>query len=192
MDKRTFLAAGASVATLSLLSTGCTTTGSGGSGDPAARRQAIDAEVDNALARLYQQAGGSQELVARSAGVLVFPSVISAGFIVGGSHGNGALRKGGKTAGYYSMGAASVGLLAGGQSRSVFILFVTPDALKRFEASSGWTAGVDSSVALISVGANARINTQDVQQPVAGFVLTNSGFMADLSLNGTRVSRIDL
>jgi lipid-binding SYLF domain-containing protein len=90
------------------------------------------------------------------------------------------------------MGSASVGLLAGGQSRSVFILFVTPDALKRFEASSGWTAGVDSSVALISVGANARINTQDVQQPVVGFVLTNAGFMADLSLNGTRVSRIDL
>jgi lipid-binding SYLF domain-containing protein len=192
MDKRTFLAAGASAAALSLLSTGCTTTGPGGSGDPAARRKAIDAEVDNALARLYQQAGGSQELVARSAGVLVFPSVVSGGFIVGGSHGNGALRKGGKTTGYYSMSAASVGLLAGGQSRALFILFVTPDALKRFEASSGWTAGVDASVSMITVGANARVTSQDVQQPVVGFVLTNAGFMADLSLNGTRVTRLDL
>ena len=191
MDKRTFLAAGASVAALSLLSTGCTTTG-GASSDPDARRRTIDADVDNALSRLYREAGGSQELVARSAGVLVFPSVVSGGFIVGGSHGQGALRKGGKTAGFYSMGAASVGLLAGGQSRSVFILFMTPDALKRFEASSGWTAGVDASVALISVGANARVTSQDVQQPVVGFVLTNAGFMADLSLNGTRVSRLDL
>jgi lipid-binding SYLF domain-containing protein len=191
MDKRKFLAAGASVAALSLLSTACTTTG-GASGDPDARRRAINADVDNALARLYKEAGGSQELVARSAGILVFPSVVSGGFIVGGSHGQGALRKGGKTAGFYSMSAASVGLLAGGQSRALFILFMTPDALKRFEASSGWTAGVDASVAMVSVGANARVDTQVVQQPVVGFVLTNSGFMADLSLNGTRINRLDL
>jgi lipid-binding SYLF domain-containing protein len=118
--------------------------------------------------------------------------VVSGGFIVGGSHGQGALRKGGKTAGFYSMSAASVGLLAGGQSRALFILFMTPDALKRFEASSGWTAGVDASVAMVSVGANARVDTQVVQQPVIGFVLTNSGFMADLSLNGTRINRLDL
>jgi lipid-binding SYLF domain-containing protein len=124
--------------------------------------------------------------------MLVFPSVVSGGFIVGGSHGQGALRKGGKTAGFYSMSAASVGLLAGGQSRALFILFMTPDALKRFEASSGWTAGVDASVAMVSVGANARVDTQVVQQPVIGFVLTNSGFMADLSLNGTRINRLDL
>ena len=191
MDKRTFLAAGASVAALSVISTGCTTTG-GASGDPEARRKGINADVDNALARLYREASGSQELVARSAGVLVFPAVVSGGFIVAGSHGQGALRKGGKTTGFYSISAASVGLTAGGQSRALFILFMTPDALKRFEASSGWTAGVDSSVALISVGANARVDTQVVQQPVIGFVLTNAGFMADLSLNGTRVNRLDL
>jgi lipid-binding SYLF domain-containing protein len=191
MDKRTFLAAGASVAALSVFSTGCTTT-SGVSGDPDARRRTINADVDNALSRLYREAAGSQELVARSAGVLVFPTVVSGGFIVGGSHGQGALRKAGKTAGFYSISAASVGLTAGGQSRALFILFITPDALKRFEASSGWTAGVDSSVALITVGANARVDTQVTQQPVVGFVLTNAGFMADLSLNGTRVNRLDL
>jgi lipid-binding SYLF domain-containing protein len=190
MDKRTFLAAGASVAALSL-TTGCTTTGSG-SGDPEARRKSIDAGVDSALARLYQQVGGSQELVSRSAGVLVFPSVLSGGFVVGGSHGQGALRKGGKTVGYYSLTAASVGLLAGAQSKSLFILFVTQDALNRFEASSGWTAGVDGSVALLSVGANARVTTQEVQQPIVGFVLTNAGLMADLSLNGSRINRLSL
>ncbi len=190
MDKRTFLAAGTSVAALSLL-TSCTTTGSG-SGDPAARRKSIDADVDSALSRLYQQAAGSRELVSTARGILVFPSVLSGGFIVGGSHGQGALRKGGKTAAFYSMTAASVGLLAGAQSKSLFILFMTQDSLNRFEASSGWTAGVDGSVALLSVGANARVTTQDVQQPIIGFVLTNTGLMADLSLNGTRISRLSL
>lgn len=191
MDKRAFLAAGASVAALSLLTTSCTTTG-GGSGDPDARRKSIDASVDSALSRLYQQAAGSQELVSTAKGVLVFPSVLSGGLIVGGSHGQGALRKASKTAGYYSMTAASVGLLAGAQSRAVFILFMTQEALNRFEASSGWTAGVDGSVALLSVGANARVTTQDVQQPIIGFVLTNAGLMADLSLNGTRINRLSL
>ena len=105
MDKRTFLTAGASAAVL--LSTGCTTTG-GAAGDPDARRRTINADVDNALSRLYREAAGSQELVARSAGVLVFPSVVSGGFIVAGSHGQGALRKSGKTAGYYTISAASV------------------------------------------------------------------------------------
>jgi lipid-binding SYLF domain-containing protein len=118
--------------------------------------------------------------------------VVSGGFIVAGSHGQGALRKAGKTAGYYTLSAASVGLTAGGQSRALFILFMTPDALKRFEQSSGWTAGVDASVTMINVGASGGISTQTAQQPVVGFALSNAGLMADVSVNGTRVNRLDL
>lgn len=191
MNKRVFLVVGASIAALAVFSTGCTTS-DGGSGDPATRRRAIDADVDRALSQLYDQARGSHELVSSAKGVLVFPSVVSAGFIVGGTHGLGALRMGGATVRYYSMTAASVGLLAGAQSKSVFYLFMTDDALRRFEASSGWTVGADASVALISVGANAQVDTRSVQQPVIGFVLTNSGLMANLSMDGTRVTPIDL
>jgi len=191
MNKRGFLMAGASVAALSMLSSGCTTS-DGGSGDPAARRKAIDADVDRALSQLYEQARGSRELVSSARGVLVFPSVVSAGFIVGGTHGTGALRKGGVTVRHYSMTAASVGLLAGAQSKSVFYLFMNEDALRRFETSSGWTVGADASVALINVGANAQIDTRNVQQPVIGFVLTNAGLMANVSLDGTRVAPLNL
>jgi lipid-binding SYLF domain-containing protein len=192
VNRRRFLTTSTTAAALSLLTTaGCTTTGTG-SGDPEARRASIDAGADSALSRLYEQAAGSRELVSAARGTLVFPSVVSAGFIVGGTHGSGALRKAGKTAGYFSMTAASVGLLAGAQSKSVFILFMNQDALARFEAGSGWTVGVDGSVALISVGANAGINTRDIQQPIIGFVLTNAGFMADFSMNGTRIGRLSL
>ena len=156
------------------------------------QRKAIDSAVDSALSRLYQEAPGSEEIVASARGVLVFPSVISAGFIVGGAQGQGALRRGGKSTGYFRMTEASVGLQAGTGSQAVFILFMTQDALDRFEASRGWTAGVDGSLSLLTVGANARVTTQTAQQPIVGFVLTNSGLRANLSLNGTRITPLDL
>ena len=191
MNKRHFITMGASLAALAVLAGGCTTTG-GASGDPAAQRQAIDAGADSALTRLYREAGGSQELVASARGVLVFPSFVSAGFIVGGASGRGVLRKAGKTTGYFRMTEASAGLLAGAQSQAVFILFMTEDALSRFEASNGWTAGVDASVALLTVGADARVTTQTAQQPVVGFVLTNGGLMGSLSLNGNRITPLNI
>jgi lipid-binding SYLF domain-containing protein len=191
MNKRNFIVGGASLAALAVLTTGCSTT-SGASGDPAARRQAIDSAADSALTRLYREAAGSQELIASARGVLVFPSFISAGFIVGGASGQGVLRKAGKTTGYFRMTEASVGLLAGAQSQAVFILFMTEDALSRFESSNGWTAGVDASVAMITLGADARVTTQTAQQPVVGFVLTNGGLMGSLSLNGNRITPLNI
>ncbi len=190
MNKRMFLAASASVAGLGLLSSlGCTTT-SGQSADPAVRRQQIDSAADAALSRLKKEVPTSVELLDSAKGILVFPNVVGGGFIVGGSRGTGVLRKGGQTAGYYTTTALSVGLLAGGQSQAVFILFMTEDALRQFEASSGWTAGADGSVALINVGASAQVTTQTAQQPIVGYVLTNAGLMANLSLDGTRIVRI--
>jgi lipid-binding SYLF domain-containing protein len=191
MNRRNFVTTGLSLAALALFTTGCTTT-SGNPGDPAMQRNAIDSAIDSALSRLYQEAPGSAEIVASAKGVLVFPAVISAGFIVGGAQGQGALRRGGKTTGYFRMTEASVGLQAGTGSQAVFILFMTQDALDRFEASRGWTAGVDGSLSLLTVGANARVTTQTGQQPIVGFVLTNSGLRANVSLNGNRITPLDL
>jgi lipid-binding SYLF domain-containing protein len=188
-QRRNVLITGAGLVVLSLVSTGCTTT-SGASGDPAAQRQSIDAAADSALSRLYAQQPGTRELVASARGVLVFPSFVSAGFIIGGGSGQGALRKGGKTTGYFRMTEASAGLLAGAQSQAVFILFMTEEALKRFEASSGWTAGVDGSISMLNVGANAQITTQTARQEIIGFVMTNAGLMGSVSLNGNRITRL--
>jgi lipid-binding SYLF domain-containing protein len=170
---------------------GCTTTGASSS-NPAARRADVNAAVDKALSDLYSQVKGSREMVANARGVLVFPKVVSAGFVVGGSYGEGAMRKGGSSTGYYSMGAGSVGLLAGAQSKAVFLLFMTQEALAKFEASKGWTAGVDASVALVNVGADAQATSQTLQQPIVGYVLTNAGLMANLSFDGTKITKLDL
>jgi lipid-binding SYLF domain-containing protein len=188
MNKRFFVA---SLAALMVFASGCTTTGSG-SGDPATRRQAIDSSVDNALATLYQQERGSRELIARAKGVLVFPAVLEAGFIVGASRGDGALRVGGKTVSYHRTTAGSIGLQAGAQSTAMFVLFMTDDALRSFQNSRGWTAGVDASVTMISVGASAQMTTATAQQPVIGYVLSNSGLMAGVTVDGARVTRLQL
>lgn len=191
MNKRDLIAAGAALAAVSLLASGCTTT-SGAGGDPAAQRAAIDSAADSALSRLYREAPGSQQLVASAKGTLVFPSLVSAGFIVGGGSGQGVMRKGGKSTSFHRMTEASVGLLAGAQSQAVFILFLTDDALQRFESSRGWTVGADGSVALPNVGATAQVTSQTAQQPIVGYVLTNGGLMANLSLNGNRITPLGI
>ena len=116
MQRRHFVTA--SVAALAyggLLLSGCsTTTGSGESAaTDMAKRQSIDASVDGALAKLYTSVQGSRELVGKAQGILVFPSVLQVGFVVGGQYGEGALRVGGSTAGYYSTISGSFGLTAG-------------------------------------------------------------------------------
>jgi lipid-binding SYLF domain-containing protein len=143
MNKRHFITGGLSMAVLAVLGSGCTTT-SGAGGDPAAQRQALNSQADNALARLYKEARDGEDLVKQARGVLVFPNFISAGFIIGGASGQGVLREGGKTVSYHRMTEGSVGLLAGAQSQAVFILFMTDDSLSRFKASNGWTVGADA------------------------------------------------
>ena len=191
MNKRNLIVGGLSLAALAVLGSGCTTTG-GASGDPAAQRQALNAQADNALARLYREARDSEALVKQARGVLVFPSFFSAGFIIGGASGQGVLREGGKTVSYHRMTEGSVGLLAGAQSQAVFILFMTDDSLSRFKASNGWTVGADAGVTMLTVGADASITGRTAQQPVVGFVLTNSGLMGSLSLNGSRITPLNL
>ena len=187
MNKRIQGIAGLLVATLALLSSACTVSG-GQQGDPAARAAAMDADIDRALSQLAQQTSGSEQLVSSAKGVLVFPSVLSAGLGIGGSHGLGGLRKDGKTVRHYRMTAASVGLLAGARTKTVVYLFMTEDALRNFEDSSGWTIGADASVTVMTVGANAQIDSQSARQPVIGFVLTNAGLMGNLSMDGTRIA----
>jgi lipid-binding SYLF domain-containing protein len=157
-----------------------------------ARRQSIDASVDGTMSRLFQTVPGARELVGKARAVLVFPSVVQAGIGIGGEHGDGALRVGGSTVGYYSTTGASVGATLGMQSKSVVYLFMTQDALERFRTSEGWSVGGDASVAVVKVGANGSIDTTTATKPVEVFVLTNSGLIGDLSLGTTKISKLEL
>ena len=159
---------------------------------PSNTRASVDAQVDAALSRLYTTVPGSRELVARSKGVLVFPAVVGGSFIVGAEYGRGALRADGRTLDYYRTTAASIGLQAGAQSKAVYYVFTTQEALDKFRASTGWTAGVDATVAVAQVGANGTVDTRTLQQPVVAFVLNNAGLEAGVSLQGAKITKIAL
>lgn len=191
MLKRSFLAA-ATVATAVVFAAGCTTTNGNMTDNPQLKRQSIDANVDTALSKLYAQAPGSKELVSKASGMLVFPSVVSAGFVVGGSYGQGALIEGSRTTGYYSTTAASVGLLAGADSKALYILFMDSEALNKFKTSKGWTAGADANVTALKFGANGNIDTQSIKSSVVSFTISNGGLMANLSVDGTKVTKLNL
>jgi lipid-binding SYLF domain-containing protein len=150
----------------------------------------IDTGVDGTLEQFKADIKGGDEFLQSAKGVLVFPTVIKAGFIVGGSYGEGALRIGGKTVDYYNTVAASFGFLAGAQSVRVIIVFMQEDALQKFRESKGWEAGVDGSVTLINIGASGTIDTTTIKDPIVGFVFGNKGLMADLSLAGSKYTKI--
>jgi lipid-binding SYLF domain-containing protein len=194
MNRRHFVTrvAGSGLLVATVMAAGCTTTGTSASKDPVAKKQEIDAGVDGALNRLFSTNAGARDLAQRAQGVLVFPRVISAGLVVGGEYGEGALRSKGATVGYYSTTQASVGLTAGGQSKAVIIMFMTPEAYNKFVSSKGWTAGADANVAVAKIGADGRLDTLTSQQPVIAFVQTNAGLMFDVSVNGAKISKLEI
>ncbi|MGH8833130.1 MAG: BPSL1445 family SYLF domain-containing lipoprotein [Polaromonas sp.] len=190
MKKRKFLAKSAALlCATALVLSGCTTTPMSGA-DTTTKRQEIDARVNSTLMRLSSTVPGSQELVNKARGILVFPSVLAAGFVVGGEYGEGALRMDGKTVDYYSTVSGSFGLQIGAQSKAIIFLFMTQEALDKFRNSQGWTAGVDASVAVIKTGANGIVDLNTATQPVNVFVMTNQGLMANLTVEGTKITKL--
>lgn len=151
----------------------------------------IDIGVDETLKRFRDEVKGGGKFLAKANGVLVFPSVIKAGLGIGGEYGEGALRVGGKTVDYYNTAAASIGFQLGAQSKSLVIIFMTAKSLSDFRASDGWKAGVDGSVAVVEWGVGEDINTVDIKDPVVGFVFSNKGLMYNLTLEGSKFTKLE-
>jgi lipid-binding SYLF domain-containing protein len=150
----------------------------------------IDVSVDVALERFYENVKGAKEFGNVAKGLLIMPNVVKAGFIIGGEYGEGALRIGEKTVDYYNIAAGSFGLQIGAQKKDIIVAFMTEEALRKFRDSSGWEAGVDGNIALIRIGAGERIDTTTIKDPIVGFVFDVKGLMADISLKGSKFTRL--
>ena len=79
----------------------------------------------------------------------------------------------------------------GAQAKSVVIMFMTDEALQGFRRKDGWKIGVDGSIALINVGVGGSVDTNQITSPIIGFVLGSKGLMYNLTLEGSKISRID-
>lgn len=161
-----------------------------GRGDAATAAE-IDASVTEALQVFAEEVDGAQAFLDSAAGYLVFPRVIKVGVAIGGETGEGALIVGSQTAGYYRTAAGSFGFQLGAQAKSIVIAFMTPDSLEKFRNSSGWKVGVDGSVALIDLGAGKAIDTSNIKDPVVGFVFGSKGLMYNLTLEGSKITKLD-
>jgi len=157
----------------------------------AASATEINIGVAETLKRFKEDISGGEEFLKQAKGVLVFPSIIKAGFVIGGEYGEGALKVNDAIVDYYSTAAASLGFQLGAQSKSVVLVFMTNDSLKNFQASKGWKAGVDGSVALIEWGVGEDINTVDIEDPIIGFVFSNKGLMYNLTLEGSKFTKLE-
>jgi lipid-binding SYLF domain-containing protein len=150
----------------------------------------IDHSAERALKRFYGLNPANQALADKAAGVLIFAKVTKAGVGVGGEFGEGVLRVNGHTVGYYSVGSASVGLTLGASEHREVILFMTPEALDQFRHSAGWSAGADASFAMVTEGDGGQYDSVTLGKPVLGFIFGEKGLIGDLSLEGSKITRI--
>ena len=156
----------------------------------AASKTELDVQVPEALDRFYEEIPTGKSLADKANGILVFPSVVKAGFGIGGEYGEGVLLVEGQIADYYSVASASIGFQLGVQVKTQILLFMNDDALKGFRQSDGWEAGVDASVAVATIGAGGELDTNTAQQPIIGFIFSNKGLMYNLTLEGSKVTKI--
>ena len=174
---------------ISLLTlTGCQTTG----GRLAGSAADITRESSAALQDLYANNPQAKQLARRAKGILVFPGIVKAGFLVGAQYGTGgALFKNGRTVGYYNILAGSYGLQAGIQSFSYALFFMDNESLNYLNRSEGWEIGVGPSIVVVDEGVARSLTTTTAQNGVYAFIFDQKGLMAGLGLQGSKISRIN-
>jgi lipid-binding SYLF domain-containing protein len=150
----------------------------------------IDASANRAIARFYALKPQDKELAGKATGTLIFGRVTKGGAGVAGEYGEGVLRVNGKTVDYYSVTSASVGLTLGVAHHSEVILFMTADSLAKFQNSEDWSAGADTSFALVSKGDGGQYDTATLGKPILGFMFHEKGLLGDLSFEGSKITKI--
>ena len=157
----------------------------------AASAEEVDIRVDAAIEIFNERVKEGRDFLANAKGVLVFPNIVKAGFFIGGEFGEGALRINNKNVDYYRTTGASFGFQFGAQTKSVIIVFLDDEALRNFRNSAGWEVGVDGSIAIADAGAGGSIDSTNISDPIVAFVFGNKGLMIDVSLAGTKYSKIN-
>ncbi len=156
----------------------------------AASGSVLENDSKAALQALYSSSPGARALGDKAKGILVFPNVTKAGFILGGQSGDGVLLEKGKVTDFYNTGAASVGLQAGVQSYGYALFFMTDADLRHLKTSSGWSLGTGPNIVIADEGAAKDISTLTGQKGVYAFIFDQRGLMAGIGLVGQKITRI--
>ena len=157
----------------------------------AASAAEINRDVDKVLQGLYAKDPKAKDLTNRAKAVLVFPRIYKAGFMFGAQYGDGALRQGGKTVGYYNTVAASYGLQAGAQVFGYILFFMTDSALEYLKKSGGFELGTGPTIAVLDTGAATAFTSTTLQSDMYAMFFNQKGLMGGLGVQGSKISKIN-
>lgn len=154
-----------------------------------------EADAHAAVAKLMEASPAAKDLLSAAKGVLVFPSIVKAGFIIGAQYGNGVLLEGNSAEGFYAsehynIAAASYGLQAGVQSFGYAMVLMTSNALRYVETRSGFELGVGPSIVVVDAGVAKSLTTATAKKDIYAFTFGQQGLMAGLGLQGTKITKL--
>jgi len=151
----------------------------------------IDDDAASALHALYDSTPAAKQLGADAKGILVFPNIVKAGFIVGAQYGEGTLFKGSRKAGNYNIVAGSYGLQAGVQGFGYAMFLMTDAAVNYLNNSKGWEIGTGPSVVVVDTGMAKTLTTTTLKDDVYAFIFDQKGLMAGLGLQGSKITKVN-
>ena len=151
----------------------------------------INRNVKSALRQLFAESASAKALGKKAKGILVFPKIVKGGFVVGGQYGEGALLKEGKTDGYYNTVQFSYGFQAGLKKYGYALFFMNKSALKWLKKSDGWELGVGPTIVVIDTGKTGAGTTTTLQSDIYAFFFNQKGLMGGLSLEGTKITKMN-
>jgi lipid-binding SYLF domain-containing protein len=157
----------------------------------AASREELERDAASALTSLYAGNTAAKLLGEKAVAVLVFPNIVKAGFMFGGQLGDGVLKKGGQTAGYYNSFAASYGLQAGIQVFGYALFFMNDKALSYLDKSEGFELGVGPSIVVVDAGVGKTLTSTTLTQDVYAFIFDQKGLMAGIGIQGSKITKIN-
>lgn len=150
----------------------------------------IDQDAQQELKKLYRLNPVAQTLSEKAKAILIFPEIIKAGLIFGGSYGEGELLIDGRVDSYYNSVSGSWGLQAGAQAYSYAVFLMNDNALSYLRKSKGWEIGVGPTVVIVNEGVAKNLSSTTLKDDAYAFIFGQSGLMAGISLEGSKVTRI--
>jgi lipid-binding SYLF domain-containing protein len=150
----------------------------------------LDKDAQQALQTLYRTRPVAETISRQAKAMLVFPKIIKAGLVFGGSYGEGVLLKGGQPSEYFNSVSASWGWQAGAESYAYVVFLMSEKAMDYLSKTQGWEFGVGPSVVVVNEGVAKNLSTSTLQGDAYAFISDQQGLMASLSIEGTKISRI--
>jgi lipid-binding SYLF domain-containing protein len=159
--------------------------------EAAATPEDLNRDSDHAVQMLERNNPAAAAIARQAKAILVFPNIVKAGFVFGGAYGEGELKQGSRIDGYYNSVTGSWGFQAGIQSYGYVVYLMTNRAVSYIHRTHGWEIGVGPTVVIVNQGVAKNLSTSTLKDDAYAFIFDQQGLMAGVSIEGTKISRIN-